>query len=156
MEQSSAPAASVELGDELYREIILDHYRHPRNAQLVEPADAMAHGHNPLCGDEVDVSLRLRAGRLEAVGFVGQGCSISLASASMMTEEVQGRPVAEALAVLRRFKAMMTEGAEALDLGDLEALQGVRRYAARVKCAVLPWNALESGLRQAQAAEEAR
>ncbi len=149
------PRPAADLGDDLYREIILDHYRHPRNGQPVEPADASAHGHNPLCGDEVDVSLRLRDGRLEAVGFAGQGCSISLASASMMTEEVQGRPLAEVLAVLGRFKAMMTEGAEPVDLGDLEALQGVRRYASRVKCAVLPWNALESGLRQAQAAEEA-
>ncbi|HUY60767.1 MAG TPA: SUF system NifU family Fe-S cluster assembly protein [Candidatus Dormibacteraeota bacterium] len=155
MEQRSPSGASADLGEDLYREIILDHYRHPRNAQPVDPADATVHGHNPLCGDEVDVSVRLREGRLEAVGFAGQGCSISLASASMMTEEVQGRPVAEALAVLRRFKAMMTEGGDATDMGDLEALQGVRRYAARVKCAVLPWNALESGLREAQAAEEA-
>ncbi|HUY97379.1 MAG TPA: SUF system NifU family Fe-S cluster assembly protein [Verrucomicrobiae bacterium] len=143
-----SPAASA-VDDDLYREIILDHYRHPRHHGRVDPADATVHGHNPLCGDEVDVSLRLRDGRIDAVGFEGQGCSISLASASMMAEQVAGLPVAAARAVVERFKQMIVDGADPGDLeslGDLEALQGVRRYASRVKCAVLPWNALESGL----------
>ncbi|HVA22078.1 MAG TPA: SUF system NifU family Fe-S cluster assembly protein [Candidatus Micrarchaeia archaeon] len=150
-------AAAVD--DELYREIILDHYRHPRHRGLVDPADATVHGHNPLCGDEVDVSLRIRLGHIEAIGFEGQGCSISLASASMMASLVAGEPVAQARTVLHQLKQMLVEGTAAEDLdalGDLEALQGVRRYASRVKCAVLPWNALESGLAEAGGIHEER
>ncbi len=143
--------------DELYREIILDHYRRPRHRGRVEPADADVHGHNPLCGDEVDVTLRVRAGRIEAIAFDGQGCSISLASASMMAEQVAGSSVGEARETVRRFKRMLVDGADPQSpdaLGDLEALQGVRRYASRVKCAVLAWNALETGLDRAGAQGE--
>ncbi len=150
-------AAAQAVDDDLYREIILDHYRRPRHHGRVDPADSTVHGHNPLCGDEVDVSLRVRGGRVEAIGFEGQGCSISLASASMMTEQVAGLPVDAVRGVLDRFKQMIVDGVDAgrlEDLGDLEALQGVRRYASRVKCAVLPWNALERGLDQAGADEE--
>lgn len=141
------------LDDELYREILLDHYRHPRHRGKLEAPTATAHGHNPLCGDEVDLSLRLRGGELEEVAFQGQGCSISMASASMMAEEVEGRPLSEVRDLISRFRGLLVEGkdpAELGDLGDLEALSGVRRYLARVKCAMLPWVALEEGLSQAE------
>jgi len=141
----------VGMDDELFREIILDHYRHPRHRGLLDPADVATHGHNPLCGDEVDLSLRVDAGALAAVGFEGQGCSISMASASMMSEEIQGRTVAATKELITRFRAMLLDGRDPAavgEIGDLEALAGVRRYAARVKCAMLPWNALEAGLTQ--------
>jgi nitrogen fixation NifU-like protein len=139
--------------DELFREILLDHYRHPRHRGLLEGANGAAHGHNPLCGDEVDVSLRVTDAGVEAVGFEGQGCSISMASASMMAEEVDGKSMAEVRQLINRFRQMLVEGrdpAELGDMGDLEALAGVRRYVARVKCAMLPWNALEAGLAQVE------
>jgi nitrogen fixation NifU-like protein len=132
--------------DELYREIILDHWRNPRRKGHVEPADITVEGNNPLCGDEVELTMRVREGTVEAIAFDGHGCSISRASASMMCEGVDGRSVAEATDLGRRFKAMMLEGARPDDLGDLEALQGVARIPLRIKCAVLPWNALLEGL----------
>jgi nitrogen fixation NifU-like protein len=147
---AEAPTA---LDDELYREILLDHYRHPRHRGRLEAPTATAHGHNPLCGDEVDLSLRVDAGELQQVAFDGQGCSISMASASMMAEEVAGRPLDEVHDLIARFRALLVEGkdpSELGDLGDLEALSGVRKYLARVKCAMLPWVALEDGLGQAE------
>jgi nitrogen fixation NifU-like protein len=135
-----------EVDDDLYREIILDHYRNPRRKRAVEPADLTVEASNPLCGDEVTLTLQVRDGTVADLGFTGRGCSISQASASMMCEEVAGRSRAEAAALGHRFKDMLTAGAQAEDLGDLEALQGVRRYPVRVKCAVLPWNALLRGL----------
>jgi nitrogen fixation NifU-like protein len=140
----AAGASPVE--DELYREIILDHWRNPRRKGQVEPADVTVEGNNPLCGDEVLLTMRVREGSVEAIAFDGHGCSISRASASMMCEGVDGRGVAEATDLARRFKAMMLEGADPDDLGDLEALQGVARIPLRIKCAVLPWNALLEGL----------
>jgi nitrogen fixation NifU-like protein len=144
---------SATVDDELYREILLDHYRHPRHRGTLEAPTATAHGHNPLCGDEVDLSLRLYGGELEQVAFDGQGCSISMASASMMAEEIAGRPLDEVHDLIARFRALLVEGkdpSEVGDLGDLEALSGVRKYLARVKCAMLPWVALEEGLSQAE------
>ncbi len=144
---------SATVDDELYREILLDHYRHPRHRGTLEAPTATAHGHNPLCGDEVDLSLRLHGGELEQVAFDGQGCSISMASASMMAEEIAGRPLDEVHDLIARFRALLVEGkdpSEVGDLGDLEALSGVRKYLARVKCAMLPWVALEEGLSQAE------
>lgn len=144
-------ATAAQLDDELYREIILDHYRHPRHRGLVDPADVTTHGHNPLCGDEIDLSLRVRQGHIEAVGFEGQGCSISMAAASMMSEGLLGLPLERARELLGHFRLMLVEGQDPAtipELGDLEALAGVRRYAARVKCAMLPWSALEAGLGQ--------
>ena len=135
--------------DELFREILLDHYRHPRHRGEVDSPDSKTHGHNPLCGDEVDISLRLEDGRLAAIGFEGQGCSISMAAASMMSEEVDGKPLPEVRDIIGRFRALLVEGkdpSELGDLGDLEALAGVRQYVARIKCAMLPWTALEAGL----------
>jgi len=132
--------------DDLYREIILDHYRNPRRKRAVEPADMTVEASNPLCGDEVTLTLRVKDGAVEDLGFTGRGCSISQASASMMCEEVAGRSREEAAALGHRFKDMLTANGVAEDLGDLEALQGVRQYPVRIKCAVLPWNALLRGL----------
>ena len=138
--------------DELYREIILDHWRTPRHHGRVEPADVTVEGLNPLCGDEVKLSLRLRDGRVDDIAFAGHGCSISRASASLMCEQVAGDYVGEVRDLIARFRTMMLEGGDAdeLDLGDLEALQGVARMPARIKCAVLAWNALREGLDRAE------
>jgi nitrogen fixation NifU-like protein len=136
--------------DDLYREIILDHYQSPRNRGRLPAPDVATQGSNPLCGDEIEVSLTIADGRIVDVAFQGQGCSISQASASMMTESVKGKPLAEAEEMLGTFKTMMTtRGESEVDpesLGELEALQGVRRYPVRVKCALLPWNVLKEGL----------
>ncbi len=139
--------------DDLYREVILDHYSHPRNKGAVDPADAAHEGANPLCGDEIRVSLRVRGGIVEDVRFEGKGCSISQASASMMTEQVKGKRVEEAERLIAAFKAMMhgepPSGAGSDGgLGDLEALQGVRRFPVRVKCATLAWVTLELALEE--------
>ena len=139
----TAPAS---FEDELYREIILDHWRTPRHFGVLDPADARVEGSNPLCGDEVLLTVRLRDDRVEGIAFSGQGCSISRASASLMCEGVAGRPVAEASGLLDRFRAMMTAHGPSDDVGDLEALRGVASMPARVKCAVLPWNALARAL----------
>ena len=139
--------------DDLYRETILDHYSHPRNRGVVEPADVSRDGANPLCGDEVRVTLRARDGIVEDVRFEGKGCSISQASASMMTEQVKGRPVADAARLIAAFKAMMHDGGVPTDgLGDLEALRGVRKFPVRVKCATLSWITLELALEELRAA----
>ncbi|MGH7610538.1 MAG: Fe-S cluster assembly sulfur transfer protein SufU [Candidatus Dormibacteria bacterium] len=141
-------ASPVSVDDELFREIILDHYRRPRHRGLLEPADAASHGHNPLCGDEIDLTLQVRGGEVTGVGFEGDGCSISMAAASMMSEQLAGKSLDETRDLLRRFRAMLVEGGEPDDLGDLEALVGVRRYTARIKCAMLPFSTLEAGLAQ--------
>ena len=149
--------------DDLYREIILDHYRTPRNrGELESPPAIESRGHNPLCGDEITLYLLVDGEGDDAVvsdvKIGGQGCSISQSSASMMTQAVIGKPVSEARALLRRFKSMM--GIEGIDeqpgdadvaLGDLEALQGVVKFPVRIKCAVLGWNTLANALDQAAA-----
>ena len=139
--------------EDLYREIILDHYKNPRNrGELPEPAISVE-GHNPLCGDEITLYLDVADDIVRDVKVSGQGCSISQSSASMMTQAVIGRPVAEVRAVIRRFKSMMAieeDGLEASDtdvsLGDLEALQGVVKFPVRIKCATLSWNTLAQAL----------
>jgi nitrogen fixation protein NifU and related proteins len=138
--------------DDLYRQVILDHYQHPRNVGRLDAPDVAARGTNPLCGDEVEVALAIHDGRIAAVAFQGRGCSISQASASLMTERIKGQTVAEVAATIGRFRTMMSDpdvpelAADAL--GDLAALQGVRGYRVRVKCALLAWNALQDGLEQ--------
>jgi len=141
--------------DELYREVILDHYRHPRKRGSLTDPDAHAEGQNPLCGDEIALDLNLRDDRVVEVRITGQGCSISQASASMMAEAIEGKTLEEIAELTRRFKAMMEieEGDPGLDsdrpgsaLGDLEALQGVRRFPVRIKCADLPWTTLTEAL----------
>ncbi|HZR98585.1 MAG TPA: SUF system NifU family Fe-S cluster assembly protein [Chloroflexota bacterium] len=136
--------------DDLYREIILDHYQSPRNQGRLAAPDVATQGSNPLCGDEIEVSLVIDDGRIADVAFQGRGCSISQASASMMTESIKGKTIAEAEELLGAFKTIMTDKnapeADEDTLGDLEALQGVRRYPVRVKCALLAWNVLKEGL----------
>jgi nitrogen fixation NifU-like protein len=133
--------------DELYRELILEHYRSPRNRGRIAEPDAASRARNPLCGDEVEVSLQIADGKVADVRFQGKGCSISQASASMMTEAIKGKSVEEARHLAEEFKALMKgELAAAEDLGDVEALSGVRKYPVRIKCALLAWTTLEEGL----------
>jgi nitrogen fixation NifU-like protein len=132
--------------DDLYREVILDHYAHPRNRGRLDPADVAVEGANPLCGDEFAISVRLREGRVEEVKFEGRGCSISQASASMMTDVIKGKTLDEVRALIGAFKEMMHGREPTVELGDLVALQGVRKFPVRIKCATLSWIALEQGL----------
>ena len=140
--------------EDLYREIILDHYRTPRNRGELPPPAAHAVGHNPLCGDEIDVYLQVEGDTVTDVKVGGQGCSISQSSASMMSQAVKGKSIGEVRALVHRFKTMMsieTADDEMPDvkLGDLEALQGVVKFPVRIKCAVLSWNTLVEALHQA-------
>jgi nitrogen fixation protein NifU and related proteins len=133
--------------DDLYKEIILDHYRRPRNKGALPAADAEAEGVNPLCGDEVHIQLALDGERIEGVGFWGRGCSISQSSASLMTEAVKDGSAGDAERLKHEFEAMLVDGATpAAELGDLEALQGVAKFHVRVKCALLPWKVLGEAL----------
>jgi nitrogen fixation NifU-like protein len=134
---------------ELYQEILLDHYRRPRNFGPLPGADREVEGDNPLCGDRVRVRVRLEGGRVAEVRFEGSGCAISTASASMMTETVRGREVAAALELGERFRARLRDDAPARpdpELGDLVALEGVRAFPMRIKCATLAWHALRAAL----------
>jgi nitrogen fixation NifU-like protein len=153
--------------EDLYREIILDHYRNPRNrGELASPPARRVEGFNPLCGDEIVVFLDVADGRVADLRIGGQGCSISQSSASMMSSAVKGKTVDEARALIRAFKGMMSIHEQRLDaadaepvaleepgvkLGDLEALQGVVKFPVRIKCATLSWNTLQQGLDEAEA-----
>ena len=162
--------------ESMYREIILDHYRHPHNKGLREPYDAQVHHVNPLCGDEVVISMVVEDGTLADVKIGGSGCSISQSSASLMSAAVKGKPVGEVRQLISTFKGMMSiheasldhehgvgdghefdgNGAEVVpgepeqidleQLGELAALQGVVKFPVRIKCATLSWNALAQGL----------
>jgi nitrogen fixation NifU-like protein len=139
--------------DELYQEIILDHYRHPRGRGELEPPKITQEGFNPSCGDEVILDLRVENGRVQDVRFHGRGCSISQASASMMTEAIKGKTLTEAHAIIQQVLALVkgeTEG-DPETLGDIVALAGVRNFPVRVKCATLAWHTLEEALKQAEA-----
>ncbi|MDQ1429285.1 MAG: nitrogen fixation protein NifU [Acidimicrobiaceae bacterium] len=154
--------------EDLYREIILDHYRSPRNrGELPTPPAVRVEGFNPLCGDEIVVFLDVVDDRVVDLRIGGQGCSISQSSASMMSAAVKGKSVAEARATIRAFKALMSIHEQRLDgaddspdgppepevkLGDLEALQGVVKFPVRIKCATLSWNTLAQGLDEVAAA----
>jgi nitrogen fixation NifU-like protein len=137
--------------EDLYREIILDHYKSPRNRGSLEPPAVRAEGHNPLCGDEIEVFISVENDIVADIKISGQGCSISQSSGSMMSAAIKGKPIAEVRALINRFKHMMSiEEGEAPDtsapLGDLEALQGVVKFPVRIKCAVLSWNTLAEAL----------
>jgi len=137
--------------EDLYREIILDHYKSPRNRGTLEPPAIRTEGHNPLCGDEIEVYIAIENDVVSDIKISGQGCSISQSSASMMSAAIKGKPIAEVRALIHRFKHMMSiEDLEEPDtsapLGDLEALQGVVKFPVRIKCAVLAWNTLAEGL----------
>ena len=147
--------------EDLYREVIQDHYRYPRNKGTLEPPATKTQGVNPSCGDEIDVYLLVHGegddAIIENISIGGQGCSISQSSASMMTAMVKGKTVAEARRLLRRFKLMMSiEDTDAesgddlsdIKLGDIEALQGVMKFPVRIKCATLAWNTMARGLNE--------
>ena len=143
--------------EELYREVILDHYRNPRNKGHLEDPEATAEGVNPLCGDEISIELKFDGDKVAEVAVIGQGCSISQSSASMMTEAIKGKDREEIGALVAKFRQMMSlddgEDDPGFDperpgsvLGDIEALQGVRQYPVRIKCASLGWNTLLEAL----------
>ena len=139
---------------ELYQDIILDHGRHPRNFRAIEHPTHFAQGHNPLCGDRVTIYLTLDSDRITDISFQGRGCAISTAAASLMTEILRGKTIADARALFAQFHARVTGGklAEELleplaeEMDRLEPLTGVKAYPARVKCATLSWHALEAAL----------
>jgi len=142
--------------EDLYREIILDHYKSPRNrGELATPPAVSAQGHNPLCGDEITVYVQLDGDTVTDIKVGGSGCSISQSSASMMSQAVKGKNVDDVKAIVRRFKGMMSIDTEDdsplpdVKLGDLEALQGVVKFPVRIKCATLAWNTLTEALTEA-------
>lgn len=134
---------------ELYQEVILDHGKSPRNHRFPEPYNREGRGYNPLCGDKITLRLELDGDRITDIGFVGQGCAISQASCSTMTEAIKGKTVQEAEALFRKFHAMVTGDAAAGDeesLGKLAVFAGVREFPMRVKCATLGWHTLHQAL----------
>jgi len=138
---------------ELYQSVILDHHKKPRNFLKLEDADHSAEGYNPLCGDRVSVYLELEGEVIKNITFVGSGCAISTASASMMTESLKGKTLAQAEALFQRFHQLVAGSEEhgeetGPDLGKLEAFSGVREFPIRVKCATLAWHTLEAALEQ--------
>ncbi len=151
--------------EELYREVILDHYRNPRNRGHLNAPTATAEGVNPMCGDELTIEVLLSDGVVSDVAINGQGCSISQASASMMTEAIKGKTREEIDDLVSKFRTMMAidesgddDASDVLDperpgatLGDIEALQGVRQYPVRIKCAALGWNTLLEALGESEA-----
>jgi nitrogen fixation NifU-like protein len=134
--------------EDLYKEVILDHYKNPRNKRALPGAEVSCSKNNPLCGDEITVNAHLEDGRIAEVTFVGSGCSISQASASMLTESVAGSSVGEAEALAARVRAMLGGEVEPTEeaFGDLVALKGVVKYPVRIKCAVLAWDVLQDAL----------
>ncbi|MER3402850.1 MAG: SUF system NifU family Fe-S cluster assembly protein [Armatimonadota bacterium] len=136
--------------NELYREIILDHYRHPRGRGHLDPPKIVQEGMNPLCGDEITLELRVDGGIVEDIKFSGQGCSISQASASMLVEAVRGKRIEEVESLIQQVLAMLrgeTEPNES-QIGEIAYLAGVRQFPVRVKCATLAWHTLEEALQQ--------
>jgi nitrogen fixation NifU-like protein len=134
---------------ELYQSVILDHYKNPHNHRRLDDANRSAEGFNPLCGDRVEVSLKLEADTVRDIGFVGAGCAICTASASMMTEAVKGKTREEAEALFRQFHALVAEGDVATTIpaaSKLQVFAGVREFPIRIKCATLPWHTFRAAL----------
>jgi nitrogen fixation protein NifU and related proteins len=142
----------MSLSDDLYRETILDHYHNPRNRGKMEEPGVTVEGVNPLCGDELTLYLTVEGDRIQDIKIEAKGCSISMASGSMMSEAVQGQPLAEAEGVIELFKKMMLDKEKDVELPEeleeLGALKGVKKYPVRIKCALLPWNTLLQGIQQ--------
>ena len=138
---------------ELYRDVILDHNRHPRNFGRMDEADKRAEGHNPLCGDRLSVFVRMNGERVEDIRFEGKGCAISTASASLMTEAVKGKDRAAIRALFEQVHTLLTrhDAHPEASLGKLAALSGVREFPARVKCASLCWHTLNAALERGAA-----
>ncbi len=143
--------------ESMYREIILDHYKHPQHRGLPDPFDAEVHHVNPTCGDEVTLRVRITDGAIAELGWEGEGCSISQASTSVMSGLVLGKPIADALALQEKFLGLMQSRGEADlteadedELDDAVAFEGVSKYPARVKCALLGWMAMKSAVAEAE------
>jgi nitrogen fixation NifU-like protein len=135
--------------NELYQEILLEHNSKPRNFKVLEDANQSAEGYNPLCGDQITLSVKVVDGVIDDVGFQGSGCAISRASASMMTQSIKGQSVEQAELIFDAFHHMMTEPEDEVDLdtlGDLETLSGVNEYPTRIKCAILAWHTMKAAL----------
>ncbi len=140
----------MSLLDSLYKEVILEHSKRPRNQGEIIHGSIRQEGLNPSCGDELELFLVVNDGMIEDVKFTGEGCAISQSSASMMTEAIKGKPVEEALKRTRQFKDMIQGEEPADDLGDLKLMQGVSKLHARVKCATLAWVTLEEALARSE------
>lgn len=137
--------------DQLYRRVIMDHYKNPRNKGKLEDGSLTVDMNNPTCGDRIHLTLKVEEGKVVDAKFEGEGCSISMSSASMMTQAIKGKTIEEALLLSKIFSDMM-QGKDFdpgdMDLGDIEALQGVSKFPARIKCATLAWKAMEKGLNE--------
>jgi nitrogen fixation protein NifU and related proteins len=138
--------------DTLYRQVIMDHYKNPRNRGIIEDDSLTINMNNPTCGDRIQLTMKVENDLVVDAKFEGEGCSISMSSASMMTQAIKGKPIEEALKLAHSFSDMMQgkdiEVDEDLDLGDIEALQGVCKFPARIKCATLAWKAMEKALHE--------
>ncbi|NBD26110.1 Fe-S cluster assembly sulfur transfer protein SufU [Paenibacillus glycinis] len=133
--------------DDLYRRVIMDHYKNPRNRGTLDDEALTINLNNPTCGDRITLQLQVEGGVVKQAKFTGEGCSISMSSASMMTEAVKGKTTEEALALAEKFSSLVKgETAEFDELEDIEALSGVTKFPARIKCATLSWNALRKGI----------
>ncbi len=137
---------------DLYRANILDHYKNPRNKGVLENDSLTINMNNPTCGDRIQLTLKLEEGVVKDAKFEGEGCSISMSSASMMTQAIKGKKLDEALKLSEVFSEMMQgkEYDDSLDLGDIEALQGVSKFPARIKCATLAWKEIKKGIKEEQ------
>jgi len=136
--------------DALYRRVIMDHYKKPRNRGVLEDGSHTINMNNPTCGDRIQLTFKVEDGIVQDAKFEGEGCSISMSSASMMTQEIKGKKVEEALKLSEIFSDMMLgkDHDDSIDLGDIEALQGVSKFPALIKCATLAWKAMEKGLKE--------
>ncbi|HWK24632.1 MAG TPA: SUF system NifU family Fe-S cluster assembly protein [Ureibacillus sp.] len=136
--------------DQLYRSVIMDHYKKPRNKGSLDGESVTIDMNNPTCGDRIHLTLKINDGIVEDAKFDGEGCSISMSSASMMTEVIKGKKLEEALELAQIFSKMMLgeDYTDKYDLGDVEALQGVSKFPARIKCATLAWKAMEKGVNE--------
>lgn len=132
--------------DDLYRRVIMDHYKTPRNSGAYEDGAVVVEMNNPTCGDRISLQLKVKDGVIEGARFRGEGCSISLASASMMTESIKGKTFDEALRIAGDFSAMMQGELPDFEYEDIQALSGVTKFPARIKCATLAWNAMKKGI----------
>jgi len=135
--------------DELYRRVIMDHYQSPRNRGKMEDPDVSVQLKNPSCGDRITLQMKVENGKIQDAKFEGEGCSISMSSASMMTQAVKGLELDQALDLADRFsKMLLGEEVDKEDFEDIEALQGVSKFPARIKCATLAWKAMEQGIKE--------
>lgn len=136
--------------DDLYRRVIMDHYQTPRNRGELEDEAITVNLNNPTCGDRISLQMQIEDGVVKNAKFTGEGCSISMASASMMTDAVKGQKIEEALKLAEDFSGLMKGEANEFEYEDIEALSGVNKFPARIKCATLAWNALRKGVEQEQ------